>query len=232
MVAGAVLAAVSIVMLAVWADRSLSGPDQVGGLQRTGPGTAAPSSVLRAEGELVGPWTVRYTGYGHVGGDANELVLHPHSAASLDVTHGGLVHSTGECQDADFALTLRTESQVRDGEPNPWEVGWVLWNFRNDTQFYAVALKPNGWEISKQDADYPGNQRFLASGSEPQFPLGADYRVQITQNWPEMTVTVDGEELETVVDEETAYRGGAVGLYTEDARVRFSDFDLPACTAD
>jgi hypothetical protein len=182
-----------------------------------------------AEEEVRGRWMVLYTGYGDVTGGDQELTLSPRSADAPDVTHAALVHTTQECLDADFALTVRTESQVRLGTPNPWEVGWVLWNFRDNLHFYAVALKPNGWEISKQDPDYPGSQRFIAASPEPQFPIGADYRVAVSQDWPRMTVTVDGQELATVTDDESPYRGGAVGLYTEDARVRFSSFDLPEC---
>ena len=62
-------------------------------------------------------------------------------------------------------------------KPNPWEVGWLLWCFSPDPthpydpsptsnsnfRFYALTLKPNGWEVSKQDPAYPGGQRFLKS---------------------------------------------------------------------
>lgn len=181
------------------------------------------------EGETHGNWTVRYTGFGQVTSDGDRITLEPRSAADLDVTHGGLVHTTGQCRDANFSMTVNTESQVRQDDPNVWEVGWVLWNFESDTQFYAVALKPNGWEISKQDPDYEGNQRFLASGDTPTFPVGHDYRVTVTQDDGAMTVSVDGEELDTVTDTQTPYRQGSIGLYTEDARVHFSDFDLPDC---
>src|SRR5690625_138325 len=186
-----------------------------------------------------GSWTVRHSGYGPVYGNAEaaaippgpgaNILLEPRQAEDRDLTHGALVHTTRRCRDADFAVTVLTEAQIRLGAPNPWEGGWVLWNFENDVRFYAVALKPNGWEISKQDPAYPGNQRFLTTGTQPTFPVGQPYRVQITQRWPAMTVSVDGVELATVVDEERPYRGGAAALYTEDARVRFSDFDLPTC---
>ena len=64
-----------------------------------------------------------------------------------------------------------------DSKPNPWEVGWLLWCFSPDPthpydpsptsnsnfRFYAITLKPNGWEVSKQDPSYKGGQRFLES---------------------------------------------------------------------
>lgn len=182
-----------------------------------------------AEGEARGPWTVRYTGFGTVRGTESSVLLEPQSASSQDRTHGGLVHTTQRCTDASFALTLHTAEHVREGAANPWEVAWVLWNFHDDERFYSLALKPNGWEVAKQDPAYPGSQRFLASGARPRFPIGQDYRVEITQDWPRMTISVDGRTLTRIVDEDDAYRGGAVALYTEDARVLFTDFDLPAC---
>lgn len=64
-----------------------------------------------------------------------------------------------------------------DSKPNPWEVGWLLWCFSPDPthpydpsptsnsnfRFYALCLKANGWEVSKQDPSYQGGQRFLKS---------------------------------------------------------------------
>lgn len=181
------------------------------------------------EGESYGDWTVRYTGYGQVTSDGQSITLEPQATDDDGTTHGGLVHTIGQCRDTEFSVTVHTEAQLRQPDPNVWEVGWVLWNFESDTQFYAVALKPNGWEISKQDPDYTGNQRFLASGDTPKFPIGKDYRVTVDHNDNEMTVEVDGLELATVTDTETPYQHGSIGLYTEDARVRFTDFDLPAC---
>lgn len=182
-----------------------------------------------SQGQTYGDWTVRYTGYGEVTSNGERITLEPQAAADHEITHGGLVHTVGQCRDADFSVSLNTESQVRQGDPNIWEVGWVLWNFQSDTHFYAVALKPNGWEVSKQDPDYDGNQRFLASGDSPTFPIGKNYRVTVTQENGTMTVSADGQELATITDEETPYREGAIGLYTEDARVHFFDFDLPDC---
>ena len=190
------------------------------------PGGAAEGLPSWQDGEEHGRWAVEFTGYGTASGHDDEVVLQPRSAASMDVTHGGLVRTVESYEDADFEITVRTEEQVREGEPNVWEVGWVLWNYSDNDHFYAVALKPNGWEISKQDPAYPGKQRFIASGGDRTFPVGEEYRIRVEQNWPEMTVSVDGLELATVRDDERPYRGGSIGLYTEDARVRFTDLAL------
>lgn len=181
-----------------------------------------------ADGETHGRWTALYNGYGRTVGTDQQVLLEPKAATSADVTHGSLVHTTDSYTDADFEITVKTEEQVREGTPNVWEVGWVLWNFRDNDHFYAVALKPNGWEISKQDPEYPGSQRFLATGEDVTFPIGKEYRVKVEQNWPQMTVSVNGHILANVIDRERPYRGGSIGLYTEDARVRFMDLEVTA----
>lgn len=182
---------------------------------------------LLPEGATHNEWVVRYNGYGSVYGASNEILLEPQSAASADITHGGLVHTSQQYTDAEFAVTLETQKQIRQGSPNPWEVGWVLWNYQDDSHFYAVALKPNGWEVTKQDPDFPGEQRFLATGTSPKFAINKQYRVAVNHTGDTFTVTVDGEELATVTDTQTPYVGGSIGLYTEDTRVLFSDFQLP-----
>lgn len=91
-----------------------------------------------------------------------------------------------------FSANIVTTAQLRspdntpptkdnpDSRPNPWEVGWLLWCFSPDPthpydpsptsnsnfRFYALCLKANGWEVSKQDPAYPGGQRFLKSNTD------------------------------------------------------------------
>lgn len=103
---------------------------------------------------------------------------------------------------------VQTLDQVRQGQPNPWKVGWVLWNHFGDDHFYAVALKPNGWEVSKQD---------------PTFHVGGTYKVTVEQSGNTSVLSVDGKVLAEFTDRERPYSGGAIGLYNEDARVRFTD---------
>lgn len=180
------------------------------------------------EGESRNDWQLVFDGHGSATEQEGTIVLEPRAATSADTTHGGLAVTTrNHPADTTFAVTTRTEAQLRQrDEPNPWEVAWVLWNYQDNEHFYAVALKPGGWEISKQDPAYPGNQRFLLTGTEPRFPIGADYRVEVTQSGGAMTVSVDGVGLGTVTDTEQPYTEGAIGLYTEDARVRFTNLTV------
>lgn len=90
-----------------------------------------------------------------------------------------------------FSANIVTTAQLRspdntpptkdnpDSKPNPWEAGWLLWCFSPDPthpydpsptsnsnfRFYALCLKANGWEVSKQDPSYKGGQRFLKSNT-------------------------------------------------------------------
>lgn len=179
------------------------------------------------EGKEYGRWRLVFHGNGEVTGDENSVTMYPASAQSSDQTHASLV-VTNETYagDIDFEVTVHTEEHVRVGDPNPWEVGWVLWNYTDNDHFYALALKPNGWELTKQDPAYPGKQRFLASGNEPEHPIGQDYRARIEQVDNTITVSVDGTVLDEFTDTESPYRKGAIGLYNEDARVTFTDLNV------
>jgi len=48
-------------------------------------------------------------------------------------------------------------------------VAWVVFRYIDDDHFYHLALKPSGWELGKTDPSYPGGQRFLTTGTLPQF---------------------------------------------------------------
>ncbi|WP_156193119.1 calcium-binding protein [Corynebacterium kalinowskii] len=176
------------------------------------------------QGKTYGQWHLAFDGHGAVTGNDDSVTMYPKSAEDASVTHACLVHTDKEFgEKVDFEITVNTEEQVRKGEPNPWEVGWVLWNYEDNNRFYALALKPNGWELSKQDPAYPGAQRFLASGHEPTFALNQEHRVHVIHEGTTMRFFANGQQLGEFTDEESPYFGGAIGLYTEDARVTFTD---------
>ena len=127
--------------------------------------------------------------------------------------------------------TLTTNEQLRQGsEPNTWEVPWLLWSYTDDSHFYAIVLKPNGWELSKQDPAYSGEQHFLDTGSSPTFAVGQPHTLTVTVTTEpasaqapsgSMTVdiTADGEHLLTYTDTDSPYLSGPFAAYTEDADV-------------
>lgn len=176
------------------------------------------------QGQQYGKWWLAFDGYGSVSGTDDDILMYPQIASREDITHACLVYTDETFENSvDFEITLNTEQQLRDGEPNTWEVGWVLWNYTDPDHFYALVLKPNGWELSKQDPAYPGAQRFLASGHEPVFPINQNHRVRIIQVGNTVTFYANGEELGKFTDEERPYQNGSIALYLEDARVRFTD---------
>lgn len=176
------------------------------------------------EGSTHGQWQVVYTGYGLVKGTDERVWIQPTAAQEPDNTHAGLVTTATTEPIAHFEIDVRTEKQLRNPTPNPWEVAWALWSYQDNEHFYAVLLKPTGWEISKQDPAYRGGQRFLASGHLPKFPIGQWHHVEVHQAGNTSTVRVNGAHLATVKDDERPYEPAAVGLYTEDADVEFSNF--------
>ena len=174
------------------------------------------------DGTAHGPWIAVFDGYGTTSVErdsSNVLELSPAAATRAGETHAALVRSEQSLGDLDVTVRLRTVQQLRSGTPNPWEVGWVLWHYSDNTHFYYVALKPNGWELGKEDPAYRGAQRFIGGNSSPAFAVGSWHTVRIQQSGATMTISADGATLGSVTDGERPYVNGEIGLYTEDARV-------------
>jgi len=181
------------------------------------------------DGESFGSWFTQFAGYGTVGieSDAGNNVLHlsPQAVTSAGNTQSSLVTGPSYNGPVQFQSKILTVAQLRTGStPNPWEVGWVVWNYTDNAHFYYFIPKPNGWELGKRDPVYPGGQRFLATGSDKLFPIGQFYTVKITQDAQNLiTVWVDDVKITSFTDTERPYISGKIGLYTEDAHVHVDD---------
>lgn len=179
------------------------------------------------DGSDHGLWAAVFNGYGETRGDGGgSLMLSPRAPVDEHDTHAALVVTRQSFGDMAATVLLRTERQLRAPTPRAWEVGWVVWCYRSPERFYALTLKPTGWELSKQDPRYPGGQRFLASGRSPTFAVGSWHRVGIVQVRNRIDVAADGRHLARYTDRLDPYLAGAVGLYTEDARVRFTGVQI------
>lgn len=179
-------------------------------------------------GTTYGGWTPVFNGFGSIGivNDpqvGNVLSLAPKASTDPGETHSALVASSASQGDVDFSVGVRTVRQLRTGSaPNPWEVGWVLWHYTDNTHFYYFILKTNGWELGKEDPAYPGAQRFLATGTGPTLAVGTQHTVQVRQVGATMTVDLDGTPVTSFTDSERPYMSGSVALYCEDSEVNYS----------
>lgn len=177
------------------------------------------------EGETRGRWRAVFNGHGEIRGGNSEVVLAPAAADRPSETFAGLVVSAASYGDFRLRVRVRTDQQLREPRPNPWEVGWVLWHYTDPKQFYYMILKPSGWELGKEDPAYPGAQRFLAGG-RANFPVGHWYEVEVQQMGASITVWANGKRLVDFTDRERPYRHGQLGLYSEDSEARFQDFRM------
>lgn len=183
---------------------------------------AAPAPTTWQDGHTYGQWKDQFGGYGVIEPIGTNLSMQPEVSTLPSKTSSCLVTSVPTYGDFTASTDMMTIKQLRTGSPpNPWEVAWFLWAYTDTTHFYYVLLKPNGWELGKEDPAYPGSQRFLASGTSPTFPIMLPYAVEVIQNGANMTVNVDGKQLVSFTDMQNPYLSGSVGLYCEDAHVQF-----------
>jgi hypothetical protein len=138
--------------------------------------------------------------------------------------------------DYELELDFVTDEQLRwDEEPNNWEVAWVLWRVQDHYNFYYALLKPTGIEFGKKHGASHEAQTFLSTPDVgPNMELGRWYHMKVRVEGDRSIIWVDGEQLVDCRDDshpcregdpsDTApFLHGGVGLYHEDARVRFDD---------
>ena len=172
-----------------------------------------------------GKWKAVFDGYGRVGvakAGSNVLTLAPQASDRASETHAALAATTGSFGDIDMTMRMKTVKQLRDGRANPWEVAWGIWHYQDNTHFYYLVLKPNGWELGKADPAYGGAQRFLATGSK-RFPIRRWHSIHVKQVGRTMKVWANGEFLTKYTDRERPYKRGKVAVYNEDAKTYFDE---------
>jgi 3-keto-disaccharide hydrolase len=144
--------------------------------------------------------------------------------ASPAETHSALLTSAGTWGDQTFRYTATTLAQLRQGSaPNPWEVAWAMFRFRDLQHYYYFILKPNGFELGKKQGS--DAQIFLVTGSAPRLALGHRNRIEITAVGPRIRVAVDGAGVLDYTDPQPL-GPGSVGLYEEDADVQFANVSV------
>jgi hypothetical protein len=197
--------------------------------------TSYPAAACLTDGATFGVWNISYAGYGCVSlaPSPGYVQVSPEVSTKASETHAALVLGPAFTNPVTFSATVTTVKQLRTGSaPNAWEVGWVLWDYTTDNNFYAFTPQPNGWELTKEDPSYPGAQRYLATGTSPAFPVGGTYVVTVTQTGTNsMSVSVNGKLITSFTDTQTPYTSGKIGLYSEDSTVQYTNVAVSAAAA-
>ncbi len=185
---------------------------------------------------ITGSWdgTTIYNGYGTVNWDATlqQLTMSPKPATQPTETHAALVVSKSSYhQPFQLSYTMKTTQQLRVGSaPNPWEVGWGVFGYKDDGKFKYLILKPNGYGLELGESLLNDKQNFLYTSAFNQdfFPINNNYNVVINVKNNTITITINGKQytryLMTVKDTLTA--DGRYGFYTEDATVQVSNIKM------
>ncbi len=178
-----------------------------------------------------GYWLCLWLGYGTGRVSRGEILLRPKAATTALETHSALVRSEFVLgQDWDISVRMTTDKQLRTRKagkrqvpaPNPWEVAWLVANMREDGSagLYFI-LKTNGVELGLYKEN--GDQFFLFTTPTPQNRIGTSCLCRLVRIGNEVTALVDGQpvaaaSLDKLVDWPL---GDRIGLYAEDAAVRF-----------
>ena len=188
--------------------------------------SAYPTGACMIDGTVFGPWTVVFAGFGCVKVETDGVNNWLHEQPKTPVggsSHAALTVGPSFSGALTYDVRLLTVQRL-SARPKAWHVAWVFWNYTDNTHFYYFIPKPNGWELGKEDPAYPGNQRFLATGTSPTYPIGQWYAVHVTQDANNtITVSVNSQQIVTFTDRERPYISGKIGLYTENAHSHFDD---------
>jgi hypothetical protein len=143
---------------------------------------------------------------------------------SPDETHSALLVGPRAWGDQTISLRTTTLDQLRTGSaPNTWEVGWVMFHFRDLANYYYFILKTNGYELGKKQGS--DAQIFLDTGDLPTLVLGKAHAVKVVVRGARIRVWVDAAKVVDFTDP-SPLPAGSVGLYEEDSRVSFDSVSL------
>ena len=169
---------------------------------------------------LAGQWQ---TWWGATAFGPSAVTLSSTVPTSPGETHSSLITTRRTWRDATISFTTTTLAQLRTGSaPNSWEVGWVMFRFRDLANYYYFIVKTNGFELGKKQGS--DAQVFLATGNLPQLAANRPRDVQVRIQGARIRVTVDGVPTVDFTDPHPLLAPGSVGLYEEDSQVRFDSF--------
>jgi hypothetical protein len=139
-----------------------------------------PAGVCWTDNSTLGPRFVAWSGFGCVVAftDASGGTwLNEEPAASSGSGRSALTvgPSPGAVTSDTFEVSIKTLARL-DKNRKPWPVDWAPWSYCNQSSFYNVVVKTNGWELDKEYATSTETQGqcFLAAGTDCKFRSGTD----------------------------------------------------------
>lgn len=185
------------------------------------PGTLSPNGKWLGVWDGGGSLDVKQDPY-----DTKNYLLGVESGSVLNETRSGLVLTTGEYKDFVLSLDVRNDKQLREPNPNSWEVGWIFWRYMDNTHFNYFTLKPTGSESGKYDGGVnPTDQLYIQATEFPSVSIGKWDHLDITVKGKHVTIEVNGI-LAQEFDDVTSFDKGKIGLYCEDASVSFDNISI------
>jgi hypothetical protein len=184
-----------------------------------------------------GKWQNMYSGFGSTGVefiDGNfSFFLKPKIPTSSGQTSSALVTSTDTFCNYVLNTDIKTVKQLRqNSNPNAWEVGWLIFRYTDTFHYYWFLVKPNGIELGKKDCDTCTDpvegQQYLVTKNIPTLQLNkwSHWIVNIIGN--HIKISVDNKAVIDFIDQSmsTKLNSGSIGMYSEDAYVRYDNMDL------
>ena len=185
-------------------------------------------------------WASIFTGFGSMGvardniNKGDHFFEEPQPPQFSNTTHSGLAITTKKFQDFDLTLDMMTVKQLRENKPNPWETAWIVWHYTDSFHWYAFQLKTNGIQLEKKDNELKNDtgEIFLQTKPSTAFKLGNWNKIRIMHensytSTPHIQIWINGNKVIDYIDnkfhssEKLSF--GAIGLYNEDASVRFDN---------
>ncbi len=195
--------------------------DFSGGRYRLAPGDISPNDKWHGVWDGSGAFGVKQDQE-----DISNNIFYEETAAVItkSQTESALVLTTQEFKDFKLSVDVRTDKQTRQNSaPNPWEVGWIIWKWNDNTNFYYFLLRTDGAEAGKYDGGVnPVDQRILKTSSSFKASIGEWMHWDIIAKGNHITVIVDGTTVFDF-DDTSSFDSGTIGLYSEDAEVSFDN---------
>ncbi len=165
-------------------------------------------------------WTEVYNGYGTVTVNGKDALLYPLAAMSADETHAALITNSDPIK-TNFTIRMKINNiqQLRQNSPpNPWEVGWILFNYQDASNFYYFIPKTNGIELGTL---VNGGQVFLVTENDPKIVVGQPFDLVLNYTDGLTKIYINGQQV--INYSEVLPGANKIALYCEDSKVEFYD---------